>query len=127
MTDAAAASKDEGSASNKDAPRTFGERGVAVPFTTGELLWARVRQKGPLKELLVPGLAKTRGIYVYEWATLRNRFALTLHDRLLHKAIQTGPAPTPESIKSTALKISASGIAGGDAKAIAEAVALETA
>jgi hypothetical protein len=124
MTDVA--TKSEAQASGKDAPKTFAERGVAVPFTTGELLWARVRQKGPVKELLVPGLAKTRGIYVYEWATMRNRFALTLHDRLLHKAILTGPAPTPESIKSTALRIAASGVGGGEAKSVAEAVAVET-
>src|SRR3954464_13983367 len=101
----------------KDAPRSFAERGVAVPFTTTELLWARVRQNGSTRELLISGLAQTRGTYVYEWQTIRNRFALTLHDRLLHKAIQAGPIPTPDTIRFTALKVAGSGVGGGDAQA----------
>ena len=110
----------------KDTPRVFAERGVTVPFTTAELLWARVRQKGTVKELLVPGLANTRGIFVYEWSTIRNRFALSLHDRLLAREIQTGPAPTPESVSSAALRVTGSGVAGGDAKATTEATALHS-
>ena len=111
--------------STKDTPRVFAERGVTVPFTTAELLWARVRQKGAVKELLVPGLANTRGIFVYEWSTIRNRFPLSLHDRLLAREIQIGPAPTPEMISSAALRVTGSGVAGGDAKATTEATALQ--
>lgn len=111
------------SSSTKDVPRVFAERGVTVPFTTAELLWARVRQKGTAKELLVPGLAKTRGIYVYEWATIRNRFSLSLHDRLLAKEIQIGPLPTPDTIAAATLRVTGSGAAGGDAKAATAATA----
>lgn len=114
---------DVSSSSTKDVPRVFTERGVTVPFTTSELLWARVRQKGTVKELLVPGLAKTRGIFVYEWSTIRNRFTLSLHDRLLAKEIQIGPTPTPETVAAAALRVTGSGAAGGDAKAATDATA----
>lgn len=118
---------DAPSSSSKDAPRVFTERGVTVPFTTAELLWARVRQNGAVKELLVPGLAKTRGIFVYEWSTIRNRFSLSLHDRLLAKEIQIGPAPTPDSVAAATLRVTGSGAAGGDAKAATEATAKQAA
>jgi hypothetical protein len=114
------------SSSTKDVPRVFAERGVTVPFTTAELLWARVRQRGAAKELLVPGLAKTRGIFVYEWGTLRNRFSLSLHDRLLAKEIQIGPMPTPDTIAAATLRVTGSGAAGGDAKAATAATAAHT-
>lgn len=107
-------------ATNKDAPRTFPERGVAVPFTSAELLFARVRQKGETRELLVPGLAETRGIFVYEWSGMRNRFTLSLHDRLLHKSLTIAPAPTPDSVAALALKIARGGSAGGETLAAAE-------
>ncbi len=111
------------SSATRDAPRVFTERGVTVPFTTAELLWARVRQKGTVKELLVPGLAKTRGIFVYEWATIQNRFSLSLHDRLLSRELQIGPAPTPDSVAAATLRVTGSGAAGGDAKAATDATA----
>ena len=83
------------SVSSKDTPKTFAERGAAVPFTTAELMFCRMRQKGDSKELLVPGLAQTRGIFVYDWAGIRDRFQLQLHDRLLHFQLRMAPAPTP--------------------------------
>src|SRR5258708_3304301 len=104
------------SSSAKDAPKTFSERGVSVPFTSSELLWARVRQNGEVKELLVPGLAKTRGIFVYEWSTMRNRFALSLQDRLLAKEIASGPPPTPDRVGAAGLRLTGSGAAGAAAK-----------
>ena len=109
-----------------DAPKTFSERGVSVPFTSSELLWARVRQKGNVKELLVPGLAKTRGIFVYEWSTIRNRFSLSLHDRLLAREIANGPAPNPETVTASTLKVTASGAAGAEAKAATDATVQQT-
>lgn len=106
--------------SEKDAPKTFGERGAAVPFTTAALMWARVRQRGNIKELLVPGLANTRGIYVFEWAGVPQRFTLTLHDRLLHRAIAPEMNPTPTTIARIANKIALGGSAGPDVQAAAE-------
>ena len=105
--------------SEKDAPKTFGERGAAVPFTTAALMWARVRQRANIKELLVPGLANTRGIYVFEWAGIPQRFTLTLHDRLLHRAIAPEPAPTPTNVARIATRIALSGAAGTDVQAAA--------
>jgi hypothetical protein len=111
---------DSSASSSKDAPKTFAERGAAVPFTTTELMFARMRQKGETKELLVPGLAQTRGIYVYEWASMRNRFQLSLHDRLLHFQLTIAPAPTPAALSAVSLKVALGGSAGGEVLAGAE-------
>ncbi len=106
--------------SEKDAPKTFIERGASVPFTTAALMWARVRQRVNIKELLVPGLANTRGIYVFEWAGIPQRFTLTLHDRLLHRAIAPEPAPTPTAIAAIANRVGLSGAAGPEVQAAAQ-------
>ncbi len=106
--------------SEKDAPKTFAERGASVPFTSAALMWARARQRADIKELLVPGLANTRGIYVFEWAGLPQRFTLTLHDRLLHRAIAPEPNPTPTAIAAIANRVALSGAAGPEVQAAAE-------
>lgn len=106
--------------SEKDAPKTFVERGAAVPFTTAALMWARVRQRANIKELLVPGLANTRGIYVFEWSGIPQRFTLTLHDRLLHRAIAPEAAPIPTNIARIANRIALTGAAGPEVQAAAE-------
>ena len=108
------------SVSSKDAPKTFAERGAAVPFTTTELMFARMRQKGDNKELLVPGLAQTRGIFVYDWPGIRDRFQLSLHDRLLHFQLRIAPAPTPMALSAVSLKVALGGSAGGEVIAAAE-------
>jgi len=114
---------DTPASSSKDAPKTFAERGAAVPFTTTELMFARMRQKGETKELLVPGLAQTRGIYVYEWASMRNRFQLSLHDRLLHFQLTIAPTPTPAALSAISLKVALGGSAGGEVLAAGEETA----
>jgi len=108
------------SVSSKDAPKTFAERGAAVPFTTTELMFARMRQKGDNKELLVPGLAQTRGIFVYDWVGIRDRFQLSLHDRLLHFQLRIAPAPTPMALSAVSLKVALGGSAGGEVLARGE-------
>ncbi len=115
------------SASSKDAPKTFAERGAAVPFTAAELMFARMRQKGDSKELLVPGLAQTRGIFVYDWAGIRDRFQLSLHDRLLHFQLRIAPAPTPMALSAVSLKVALGGSAGGEVLAAAEETARHSA
>jgi hypothetical protein len=106
--------------SEKEAPKTFAERGASVPFTSPSLMWARVRQRDHIKELLVPGLANTRGIYVFEWPGIQSRFTLTLHDRLLHRAIGPEKNPTPATIARIANKIALGGSAGPDVQAAAQ-------
>lgn len=106
--------------SEKDAPKTFGERGAAVPFTTAALMWARVRQRANIKELLVPGLANTRGIYVFEWSGIPQRFTLTLFDRMLHRAIAAESNPSPMAIAQIANRVALGGAAGPDVQAAAE-------
>lgn len=104
----------------KDAPKTFAERGAAVPFTTAALMWARVRQRADIKELLVPGLANTRGIYVFEWSGIPQRFTLTLHDRLLYRAIAPEADPSPTAVARIAERIALSGAAGTDVQVAAQ-------
>jgi hypothetical protein len=107
--------------SEKDAPKTFAERGAAVPLTTPALMWSRVRQQTEhIKELLVPGLANTRGIYVFEWGGISQRFTLTLHDRMLHKALAPEKNPTPTVVARIANKIALGGSAGPEVQAAAQ-------
>ncbi len=106
--------------SEKDAPKTFAERGAAVPFTTPALMWARVRQRANIKELLVPGLANTRGIYVFEWSGVPQRFTLTLHDRMLHRAIAPEGNPSPTTIARIANRIALGGAAGPEVQQAAQ-------
>jgi hypothetical protein len=112
--------------SEKDAPKTFGERGAAVPFTTAALMWARVRQRPNIKELLVPGLANTRGIYVFEWSGVMQRFTLTLHDRMLYRALAPEANPTPAAVARIATRIALGGSAGPEVQAAAEKKLRET-
>lgn len=107
--------------SEKDAPKTFIERGAAVPLTTPALMWARVRQHSEsIKELLVPGLANTRGIYVFEWGGISQRFTLTLHDRMLHKALVGEKNPTPLTVARVANSVAIGGAAGPEVQAAAQ-------
>jgi hypothetical protein len=104
--------------SEKEAPKTFLERGASVPFTTPSLMWARVRQASEhIKELLVPGLANTRGIYVFEWGGISQRFTLTLDDRLLHRALALEKNPSPTAIARIANQVALGGSAGPEVQA----------
>jgi hypothetical protein len=94
-------------------PATFEERGAVVPFTTPVLAFSRVRtQEERGLELLVPGLAGGRDIYVIPWRSLPSVFVMTVHDRLLREQIETLPLSTPTEIRGAALSVESTGLAG---------------
>mgnify|MGYP001806114312 CR=1 FL=1 len=103
-------------------PRSFAERGVAVPFTTPLLWQARLRadRAGHL-EVLLPNPAGMRGMYVVSWQGLRGLARLTVHDmRLLELLGATSqPAthlPTPGRVRQAARTAACEGLAGRPAR-----------
>jgi hypothetical protein len=103
-------------------PRSFAERGVAVPFTTPLLWQARLRadRAGQL-EVLLPNPAGMRGMYVVSWQGLRGLARLTVHDmRLLELLGATSePAshqPTPARVRQAARSAACEGLAGRPAR-----------
>ncbi len=84
---AATQSQDEqpGHLNTKYWPSTFEERGVVVPFTTPMLAYARARSDGKDGlEIIVPGLSGSSGVYIIGWASVRDVFRMTVHDRAFH-------------------------------------------
>ncbi len=84
-----------------------------VPFTTPVLAFSRLRQQEEHGlELLVPGLAGGRDIYVIPWRSLPSVFVMTVHDRMLREEIEALPASTPGTIRGATLKVESTGLAG---------------
>jgi hypothetical protein len=108
-------------------PRSFAERGVAVPFTTPLLWQARLRadRAGHL-EVLLPNPAGMRGMYVVAWQGLRGLARLTVHDmRLLELLGAMAPAspghtanytPSPGRVRQAARTVAGEGLAGRAAR-----------
>ena len=69
------------------APPSFAERGASVPFTTPIIVGARVRGRGESLELVVPNPSGAKGNYILQWKNLPDVFTLTVHDRVLHRAV----------------------------------------
>jgi hypothetical protein len=101
-------------------PTRFTERGVAAPFTAPRLQGARVRgsvRGGP--EYLLPNPSGQRGVYIFDWAGVREHCRPTLHDMMLHQRLpQTGPI-TPAVARRAAIDVAAEGAAGHAAKTAA--------
>ena len=115
-----------------DAPATFRERGVAVPFTAPGLLGARVRTSahggtvgnGAALELVFPNPSGARGIYVVPWAGVADACAPTLHDLNVMAALArlAGEGPvTPAEVQAIARAAALDGAAGRQARAAAAA------
>ena len=103
-------------------PSTFEDRGAAVAFTTPLLAQTRVRrgERNQL-EVLVPGLAEGRSLYVIPWRALPLAFPMTVHDRMLQDLIATGNGCSPEDIRKAVLEAAKAGLAGIEAVEQAEA------
>ena len=101
-------------------PRTFVERGVAVPFTTPALRGARVRRsaRGGC-ELVVPARHGGRGDYVLEPDRLDTLCRATLHDRCLASGLASLPVLTPSAVRDCAWQVAAEGFAGPAAQSAA--------
>jgi hypothetical protein len=107
------------------APPTFAERGASVPFTTPIIVGSRVRGRNDVLELVVPNPSGAKGNYILGWKSLPEVFSLTVHDRVLHRAIDEAGASTPEAVRTATLRTAATGLAGPAAAKQAKALLKE--
>lgn len=106
-------------------PASFLERGVAAPFTTPALAGARIRTANRTgTEFVVPNPSGGRGVYILNWGAVRQLCRPTVHDTLLHQRISRLPVMDPGSVRLTARKLAAEGLAGKEAT-LAAAASLE--
>lgn len=94
------------------APPTFAERGASVPFTTPIIVGSRIRGRQDRLELVVPNPSGAKGNYILGWKSLPEVFSLTVHDRVLHRALDEAGASTPEAVRASKLRTAATGLAG---------------
>jgi len=104
------------------APPSFAERGASVPFTTPIIVGARVRGRHDTLELVVPNPSGAKGNYILQWKNLPDVFTLTVHDRVLHRAIGEANASTPDTVRRATLKTASTGLAGPAAAKQAKAM-----
>ncbi len=107
------------------APPTFAERGASVPFTTPIIVGARVRGRNNDLELVVPNPSGAKGNYILQWKSLPEVFTLSVHDRVLHRAIGEAGASNPTAVRRATLKTAATGLAGPAAAKQAKTVLKE--
>lgn len=107
------------------APPTFAERGASVPFTTPIIVGSRVRGRHDELELVVPNPSGAKGNYILGWKSLPEVFSLTVHDRVLHRAIDEAGASTPEAVRTATLRTASTGLAGPAAAKQAKALLKE--
>lgn len=94
-------------------PATFRERGVAVPYTTPMLQFARARRAGPSAvEILVPSLMGGSGVFVVPHHALPDIVSLSVHDRALHERLSDIDPMTPLTVWPVADRVAATGLAG---------------
>ena len=106
-------------------PSTFEERGVAVPFTTPALTMSRIRPDDRESLLLlIPCFGGTETIGILPWRNVPEMVTLSTHDRMLYEEALSGPALTPGAMRTCALKVAETGLAGpANAEAAAGALA----
>ena len=94
-------------------PRSFRERGVAVPFTTPVLSGGRVRIGGrQTAELVVCNPSGGRSVYILPLSAITEICAPTLHDRALQAEILRLEVLTPAAMRAAARRIAAGGAGG---------------
>ncbi len=95
-------------------PKTFAERGVAVPFTTPMVVQARVRLSdgGMAIEFTLPAFSGGRGRYVMHWSSIASTVTLTMHDRTLYKYLTAETVKAPPGVRTAALHVALKGMAG---------------
>lgn len=94
-------------------PASYVQRGVALPCTTPLLSYARLRAtSGGNYDVLVPGLAGGGETYVIPINSLREVITLTVHDRALLEELRALRDLTPISIRSLAMRVGETGLAG---------------
>lgn len=104
--------KDDGASGTGGLPDTFQQRGIAAPFTTRVLSFARYRRSHGAADILVPGLGGGSEIYVIPFKTLPGVFSMTVYDRALHEQLGRLHSVTPLTMRHTALTVAETGLAG---------------
>lgn len=98
---------------NTPLPSDFAQRGVAVPFTTGLLFFARARRgTDGTFEYLVPGLAGGLKTCVIPQGKVGETLSMTVHDRALMEELSDLSVITPATIDEAALAIGKTGLGG---------------
>ena len=94
-------------------PPDFAQRGVAVPFTTRLLFFARARRAtdGTL-EILVPGLAGGLKTCVIPQGKVGETLSMTVFDRALMEELSDISQILPATVEQAALSVGATGLGG---------------
>ena len=100
---------------------TFAERGVAVPFTTPNLVGGRVRAGKAGLELVFANPSGARGTYVVAWAGVPDLSQPTLHDLQLLSVLGglDQGAINPAKVRAAAHQVALDGAAGRQARSAA--------
>ncbi|WP_439817528.1 hypothetical protein [Zavarzinia sp. CC-PAN008] len=102
-------------------PSTFEERGTAIPFTTPLLVQTRVRlEERDRLVLTMPSLGGGSGVYVVPWKAVPDLVTMSVHDHALHAEILEAQAVSPDLIRTAALNVALTGIAGPEAEEAAQ-------
>lgn len=108
------AETDQSTGAGRSLPATFPDRGAYLPFTTPELVHARVRelQTGAGTVVFIPRRVGTRRAAAVPLRSLDESFSLSVHDRALYEQIMATRATTPAKINRIADKLAHDGLAG---------------
>lgn len=97
-----------------NAPGSFAERGVIVPFQTPALLATRARADSNRSGIaaVLPNFSGTGTQFVLPWPDLATAFTLNPGDHALHRAIAQDYAITPEQVDAAVRRVAEKGKAG---------------
>ncbi|MBP5858078.1 hypothetical protein KAJ83_13750 [Marivibrio halodurans] len=93
-------------------PETFQQRGIAAPFTTRVLSFARYRRAHGAADVLVPGLGGGTAVYVIPFKALPSVFSMTVYDRAVHEQLTAIHVVTPLTMRKVALQVAETGLGG---------------
>jgi hypothetical protein len=93
-------------------PETFQQRGLAAPFTTRVLSFARYRRSHGAVDVLVPGLGGGTEVYVIPFKALPGVFSLSVYDRAVHEKLSALAMVNPLTMRRVALEVAETGLAG---------------
>ena len=105
------------------APARFADRGVVLPATTPAFAFARVRDGGQGRELVLRNVTGSRGAILMPLAAAADHARPTLHDRALFADVLRLPRIGPAQVAAIARAAARSGLCGRSALAAASAAA----
>ncbi len=97
---------------DKFLPVTLAQRGLALPFTTRPVAYARVIMGKNGLEVILPGFSDKLIAHVIPFETLPSITSLSVFDRTLHEAVGNLSQLSPTSIREAASTIGETGLGG---------------